>query len=43
MSLSQSKCWYSKYCLHFFKCAVSLEPIDDNKGKQNKYSEEENG
>ncbi len=25
MSLSKSKCWYSNDCLHFLKCAVSLE------------------
>ncbi len=24
MSLSESKCWYSKSCLHFFKCLVPL-------------------
>jgi len=24
MSLSESKCWYSNNCLHFFKCAVPL-------------------
>jgi len=24
MSLSKSKCWYSNNCLHFFKCAVTL-------------------
>jgi hypothetical protein len=24
MSLSQSKCWYSRNCLHFLKCTVPL-------------------
>jgi hypothetical protein len=25
MSLSKSKCWYSKYCLHFSKRALPLK------------------
>ncbi len=28
MSPSQSKCWYSKNCLHFLKCAVPLVGVE---------------